>query len=53
MRGDVRYRAGGRAVRQIKAETITGPIADARRGNERLIDFAESAAFLDQAIGDQ
>ena len=54
-RYDVRYRAGGRAVeeafkrrqdadnrvRQIEAERLTGPIADPRRGRERLTDFAD------------
>jgi hypothetical protein len=51
---DVRYRAGGRAVeetfkrrhaknrlRQIEAEKLTGPIADPRRGREKLADFAD------------
>ena len=54
-RYDVRYRAGGRAVeetfkrrqdaenrvRQVEAERLTGPIADPRRGREKLADFAE------------
>ena len=53
-RYDVRYRAGGRAVeetfkrrqdaenrvRQVEAERLTGPIADPRRGREKLTDFA-------------
>src|SRR3954453_5874179 len=53
-RYDVRYRAGGRAVeetfkrrqdaenrvRQLEAERLTGPIADPRRGREKLADFA-------------
>src|SRR4051794_9832604 len=54
-RYDVRYRAGDRAVeetfkrrqdadnrvRQIEAEKLKGPVADPRRGRERLIDFAD------------
>ena len=54
-RYDVRYRAGGRAVeetfkrrqdaesrvRQIGAERLTGPVADPRRGREKLADFAD------------
>ena len=54
-RYDVRYRAGGRAVeetfkrrqdaenrvRQIEAERLKGPVADPRRGREKLTDFAE------------
>lgn len=54
-RDDVRYRAGGRAVeetfkrrqdadnrvRQLEAERLTGPVADPRRGREKLADFAE------------
>ena len=54
-RYDVRYRAGGRAVeetfkrrqdaenrvRQVEAERLTGPVADPRRGREKLADFAE------------
>jgi integrase len=54
-RYDVRYRAGGRAVeetfkrrqdaenrvRQVEAERLTGPIADPRRGRQKLTDFAE------------
>src|SRR5437764_5455040 len=54
-RYDVRYRAGVRAVqeafkrrqdadnrvRQIEAERLAGPIADPRRGRERLTDFAD------------
>src|SRR3954468_18474305 len=54
VRYDVRYRAGGRAVeetfkrrqdgengvRQVEGERLTGPIADPRRGRERLADFA-------------
>ena len=54
-RYDVRYRAGGRAVeetfkrrqdaenrvRQLEAERLTGPVADPRRGREKLADFAE------------
>ena len=54
-RYDVRYRAGGRAVeetfkrrqdaenrvRQVEAERLTGPIADPRRGREKLTNFAE------------
>jgi hypothetical protein len=54
-RYDVRYRAGGRAVeetfkrrqdadnrvRQVEAERLTGPIADPRRGREKLTDFAK------------
>src|SRR5437588_370551 len=50
----VRYRAGGRAVeeafkrrqdaenrvRQVEAEKLTGPVADPRRGREKLTDFA-------------
>lgn len=54
-RYDVRYRAGGRAVeetfkrrqdadhrvRQPEAERLTGPVADSRRGREKLADFAE------------
>src|SRR5260370_42658724 len=54
-RDDVRYRAGGRAVeetfkrrqdadtrvRQVEAERLTGPVADPRRGREKLADFAE------------
>lgn len=53
-RYDVRYRAGGRTVeesfkrrqdaenrvRQVEAERLTGPIADPRRGREKLTDFA-------------
>src|SRR3954467_6833611 len=53
-RYDVRYRAGGRPVeetfkrrqdaenrvRQIEAERLKGPVADPRRGREKLIDFA-------------
>jgi integrase len=52
-RYDVRYRAGGRAVeetfkrrqdaenrvRQIEAERLTGPVADPRRGREKLAAF--------------
>src|SRR5438874_3616991 len=54
-RYDVRYRAGGRSVeetfkrrqdaenrvRQVEAEKLTGPVADPRRGREKLTDFAE------------
>ncbi len=54
-RYDVRYRAGGRAVEetfkrrqdaenrvcQIEAERLKGPVADPRRGREKLIEFAE------------
>lgn len=54
-RYDVRYRAGGRAVeeafkrrqdaenrvRQIEAERLGGPVADPRRGREKLASFAE------------
>ena len=54
-RYDVRYRAGRRAVeetfkrrqdaddrvRQIEAKRLTGPIADPRRGREKLSDFAK------------
>src|SRR5438132_4722998 len=54
-RYDVRYRAGGRAVeatvkrrqdadnrvRQVEAERLSGPVADPRRGREKLADFAE------------
>src|SRR5256886_13229756 len=54
-RYDVRYRAGGRAVeetfkrrqdaenrvRQVEGERLKGPVADPRRGREKLTDFAQ------------
>ncbi len=62
VRYDVRYRAGGRAVeeafkrrqdaenrvRQVEVQRPSGPIADPRRGREKLAVFAER--WLDKRL---
>ena len=59
-RYDVRYRAGDRAVeetfkrrqdaenrvRQVGSEKLTGPVADPRRGRERLVDAQPGEAAV-------